>query len=184
MTFSEGWHDQYQRMLRSHQRLLEAAGPSSMGSAEARDRLYHFFQDAYHLKDWLKNDPTTRAQVTAHPKVEGLFNTPGQSVLCLQLCADLCNGVKHLGLTRDAKTGDKTTGFTRQDAYVTLGTIEIKAYVGGAPARSEPQPAHAGATGEHRWFVTSNGQTYDAVDLANEVVVEWEKWLTAQQLLP
>ncbi|MGS2643955.1 hypothetical protein [Streptosporangium sp. LJ11] len=184
MTFSEGWRDQYQRMLRSHQRLLEAVGPGFMGSAEARDRLYHFFQDAYHLKDWIKNDGSDPTVLTTSIRstVESIFGKLAGTPL-LQLAADLCNGVEHLTLTT-AKTGDETTAFTRQDAYVTLETIEIKVYAGGAPTRSEPKPARSGSTGEHRWFVTSNGQTYDAVDLANEVVAEWEKWLTAQKLLP
>ncbi|MFI6454288.1 hypothetical protein ACIBF6_22330 [Streptosporangium amethystogenes] len=57
MTFSEGWRDQYERMLRSRRELSSAAGPGSMGSKAARDILFHFFQDACHLKDWMKNDP-------------------------------------------------------------------------------------------------------------------------------
>lgn len=39
MPLSETWRDQYDRMLRSHQALIAAAGPSTIGSDAARDIL-------------------------------------------------------------------------------------------------------------------------------------------------
>src|SRR5262245_59886006 len=56
------------------------------------DDIYAFFQNCYHLKDWIKNDGT--APIAKRNGVEGYIN----SHPCLQLCADLCNGLKHLKL--------------------------------------------------------------------------------------
>ena len=78
VMLEETWRDQYERMERSHERLLRTADPShDVGSADARDTLFHFFQDAYHLKDWLKNaDPpvltNTQPDSTDRPCVGGL----------------------------------------------------------------------------------------------------------------
>lgn len=177
MTFSEGWRDQYNRMLRSHKRLRVAAGPTSLSSEDARDELYHFFQNAFHLRDWLKKDSSITIPAT---DIESLFSNTSNAVPALQLAADLANGIKHLGLDRPAKTGDKSTAFSNQDVGLTLGVFETVAEF-GPPASELLEPA--AATAEYRWTVTSSGQARDALDLADEVVAEWEKWLAAQGLL-
>ena len=57
-TILAGWREQYERMQRSYARFCAtSAGATSAPSAAARDDLIHFLQDAYHLKDWLKQDP-------------------------------------------------------------------------------------------------------------------------------
>lgn len=156
MPLSEGWRDQYARMLRSHKRLKNAAGPSSVGSDEARDALYHFFQDAYHLKDWIKNDAALTR--TEKDGVEGLFST----VPPMQITADLCNGIKHLKLKR-TRTGDLGTTLASQS--VTIWT------------------AAARPLGQHFWEYTSNGRRGDVLQLADDVVAEWQSWLRGKGLL-
>jgi len=52
------------------------------------DDVYAFFQNCYHLKDWIKNDPSC----SAWSDVEKFINSNKD----LQICADLCNGLKHL----------------------------------------------------------------------------------------
>jgi hypothetical protein len=56
-----------------------------------QDEAYAFFQNCYHLKDWLKNDPTTAAAVNDIEE----FICRSQN---LSLCADVCNGSKYLKL--------------------------------------------------------------------------------------
>lgn len=55
------WPLQYRRMRRSLTRLIafaEGERPSYSGDPdEATDALMHFFQDAFHLKDWIKTTP-------------------------------------------------------------------------------------------------------------------------------
>jgi hypothetical protein len=52
----------------------------------ARDDLIHFFQDAYHLKDWLKHDPVSSS-------VTGTVEADITADDSLTMCADL--GKRH-----------------------------------------------------------------------------------------
>ena len=47
-----GWRSQYELMKRTYARLSEA----HVSSIDYDDDLQHFFQDCWHLKDWIKND--------------------------------------------------------------------------------------------------------------------------------
>jgi hypothetical protein len=155
-----GWREQYDRMRRSYERLTAiAAGRTAGSSDEARDALFHFFQDAYHLKDWIKNDPAVMTT-----DVEGLINNTD----VLRLCADLCNGTKHFQLTR-ARTGDVSTAFTSQSV-----SVRPAAAGSGEP----PRPAL------HKWSVSSYGKDYEALALAADVVRAWQQWLQQERLLP
>ena len=140
-------------MLRSHQRLVDyAEGKGVSGSAPVRDALFHFFVDAYHLKDWIKNDPATNRFGTDVETETGKHP--------LNLCADICNGVKHLELTK-ARTGDLTTAVKTQSVTV-----------------------HVGSHSEHSWTVESAGRTSGRVlDLAVEIVTAWDTWLKSKSLL-
>ncbi|KHJ74170.1 hypothetical protein QR64_03020 [Rhodococcus sp. Chr-9] len=84
-------------MSRSYKRMLDVATPSAapLNTGDARDLAYHFFQDAFHLKDWLSNDPETA-------KLNGELHRLFKSNLALGAAADIANGVKHLHLTRSS----------------------------------------------------------------------------------
>jgi hypothetical protein len=159
MTILVGWQEQYGRMMRSHERLSDfAEGRVSASSDDARDALFHFFQDAYHLRDWIKNDPT----VIKSDVEKWIDNTDS-----LRLCADLCNGTKHLRLT-SAKTKDLSTSFESQSVTV------------------RPSPVGSGRPGDaslHGWTVVSGGQSHDAVELSGRVVSAWRTWLRGEGLL-
>jgi hypothetical protein len=158
-----GWREQYHRMRRSLERLTAyAEGRSFADSNEARDALFHFFQDAYHLKDWIKND--VPAQKDAVEDLFGSKRPPG--LLVMQVCADLCNGTKHLALDRPRIAG---TSFVRQHV-----TVRPAAAGSGLP----PDPPM------HAWAVHSGGKEYDVLPLARDVVAEWDRWLAAQGLGP
>ena len=156
----EIWRDQYDRVKRSHARLLRTADSlHDVGSDDARDTLFHFCQDAYHLKDWLKNaDPPVLSNTRA---VEDFVNDKE----AMQICADLCNGAKHFRIDLDLerfppRTGDENTAVTTQSVTV-----------------------HFGAGIEHAWTITSNDNTHDALELAAQVIADWEGWLVGQRLL-
>lgn len=150
-------------MQRSYQRLLRAsqgADPTAQSSEDVRDTLYHFFQDAYHLKDWIGNDSSVAT--TRHKLDVQYINNR----TILQLCADLCNGTKHLSLF-STRTGDLSTGFSSQSVAIHL-----------PPAGSDRLPGYA----EHSWEVTSNNVNYGAVQLAGDVMAEWENVLQTEGL--
>jgi hypothetical protein len=164
VTILTGWREQYDRLLRSHDRLSAIAGGGQHASSdEARDALIHFFQDRWHLADWIANDPAIRIG-------RGAIDAHVNNSQALMLCADLANGTKHFGLDpgRRPRTGDAATAVTRQDVAVRPATI-------GSP--DPPQPAL------HAWRVSSGGQEYDALTLAGDVVREWNQWLQAAGLL-
>lgn len=150
-------------MLRSHKRLAEiATGTARADSNEARDALVHFFQDAFHVRDWIRYDDTV-----PDPVRDGVFQAVRRDIW-LALAADLANGSKHLGLSpsHQPHTGDRSTGFTSQSVTVQLGAT-----------------AH-GPRVLTWWTVTSNGTTHDALDVARAVVVAWNTWLLDQGLSP
>lgn len=156
------WRRQYERMRRSYQRLLgyaEGRTPSE-DAAEAEDALLHFFQDAYHLKDWIRqNEP-------GHSKsVESQFKKPA-GPLPMLLCADLCNGSKHFVLTRSARLGGE---FVSHSVTVRPPT---------AGSSLPPEPAL------HRWTVRWSDGECDALELAAECVAAWNKWLGERSLDP
>jgi len=154
MAIQTGWREQYDRMLRSHRRLVDHAdGRTGAGSDEVRDALFHFFQDAYHLKDWIKNDPGTE------------HLQPGKAVKRskpLRIAADVCNGTKHFGLSEGYTpwTGDRTTAIDSQSVNV-----------------------HIGSHVEHSWTINSNGKPWDALELAGYVIDDWTGWLRCKKLL-
>ncbi len=102
----EGWRDQFERMMRSHAELLRVIAGSENGSAAARDVLYHFVQDANHLKDWLRSDSTSGV---GSVEVERLV----ESIDALRDCRDLCNATKHFR--------DRGTAFVSQSVRVDVG---------------------------------------------------------------
>ena len=95
----QGWQSQWTRV---HSRLddVRAVYTGREGGTEgALDTTLSFFEAVHHLKDWLRNDPSS-----------GITKADGDSLInrspMLQLCADLANGSKHLVLTT-TRTGDK-----------------------------------------------------------------------------
>ncbi|MFC4122022.1 hypothetical protein [Nonomuraea zeae] len=177
MPLSEGWRDQYERMLRSHARLAETAAPSPLDAAEARDRLYHFFQDAYHLKDWLKNDQAAGLDAVTNQALERhITATPA-----LAMCADLCNGTKHLTL-RDGRIPGSPAVFTSQDIDVAF-TPDTCPADPAVPLRLRMIPRSSILVG-HTWVASSNDQRYDVFVLANGVVAAWNDWLDRQGITP
>lgn len=66
-------------------------------SQETEDDIYAFFQNCYHIKDYLKNDPAYTKHTNS--QIESYINR--YRTFALTLCADICNGLKHLSLSRN-----------------------------------------------------------------------------------
>jgi hypothetical protein len=179
MTIFTGWREQYWRMRRSRDRLAAAAtGQLAADSDEARDRLVHFYQDAYHLKDWLKNDPVVPGPARGQALEQHITPT---SVLAL--CADIANGAKHL-LLKSSRTHDSSTGVTSQSVTLRPATVVGRAVIGSSGAATPPVVAAQPQPALHSWIIESNGQTYDALVLADQVIAAWDGWLHTHQLVP
>lgn len=144
-TILTGWREQYERMQRSYTRFCATStGAISVPSAEARDDLIHFFQDAFHLKDWLRQDPATRP-------VTGTLDADVTADDSLTMCADLCNGSKHLSSRPGRRQGPRAE-FAGQGVTVHGPVIQV---TDGQETPANPAPFHT--TGS--WTSTTRQQT-------------------------
>jgi hypothetical protein len=102
-----GYIDQVDRIRRMLDRLTRQDRPP----IEYGDDLWSFSQNCWHLKDWIKNDPSVPARVRR--SIEALVaDSPP-----LMICADLANGTKHLKL-REPRVGAKPF---RWNLFITPG---------------------------------------------------------------
>ena len=81
-----GWPDQYERMVRWRDRILEVQKSES----HTLDLAIAFFQSCYHLHDWLKYTSTVNQS-----KLEQLIVDHFE----IKICKDFCNASKHFSLT-------------------------------------------------------------------------------------
>jgi hypothetical protein len=88
------FQEQFERMDRFMMKVVFATGRP----ADYEDDLWAFFQNAWHLKDWIKNDPATGVESRIEEAVAR--HEP------LMICADLCNRSKHLKLVRKRLDAD------------------------------------------------------------------------------
>ena len=84
-----GWETQLQRVQRWYKRALEAKDP-----VDKQDYLYAFFENAFHLRDWLEN--------TGGATREDL-NTFINSEAEMRLCRDLANSHKHYSISKPSQ---------------------------------------------------------------------------------
>jgi hypothetical protein len=149
------WAQQWSRVERWYLRFSEtnSGRRHDRESDYYQDEAYAFFQNAYHLKDWLKNDPNSSAIVS---DIEQVISQSRN----LSLCADLCNGSKHLRLDRPRASADTKIG----QRHFSVGL-------------SEPQTISA------RYVVESAGASYDAFAVAGGCMQEWRAYLSAKGLL-
>lgn len=92
-----GYMDQLNRV----RRMLERINRQDRSPIEYEDDVWSFFQNCWHLKDWVKNDPSVPARV--RNSIEKLVAAPRP----LMMCADLANATKHLKLTKKPRAGAK-----------------------------------------------------------------------------
>lgn len=89
---NETWKEQYDRMQRSFARLNQKDQFCDM--MDARDVLYHFCSDAFHLRDWIAADlgigEASTNTIAYQINKEAIWPS-----LELSACCDIANGFKH-----------------------------------------------------------------------------------------
>ena len=133
------WRGQLDRVRRWHLRLIEAA---LQGSPDLEDFAYSIFQNCYYLREWAEKT----SDVPTHD-LGVLFSQSHE----LRLCRDLCNGTKHLTISRP-----------RVDANCSIG----REYDPGNPSR-------------FRLFVIADDK-YGLLELANTCMKRWEEFFDKQ----
>jgi hypothetical protein len=167
----QGWQSQWERVQRRLNDVRAVYTGRPGGTDAAIDTVQSFFEAVHHLKDWLRNDPSS-----------GITKDDGDKLingsLALQLCADLANGSKHLALT-SSRTGDRSTRIARNDVTVFPGAA------GGSVAVGPEIPSAPTATGmsAHRFYVASAGAEYDVLQVAEDATGEWHRFLTSKGLI-
>src|SRR5688572_12747241 len=110
MTFRE----QYDRMKRWYGRFqqLDQGRVHDQRADEYLDIVHTFFQNCYHLKDWLRSD--TAIHQSVRDAVEPHVNASRE----LRMCADICNGGKHAVLTSRRSGDNPVTGAKRHSLAI------------------------------------------------------------------
>ena len=80
------WRAQYDRLERGYTRLNKPY----LSSVDNEDDIQHYFQDCWHLKDWIKND------INVNQIVRDNIESEVDNHKSLRIVADLANGSKHL----------------------------------------------------------------------------------------
>lgn len=108
------YREQFDRVTRWYQRFTEidSGRVHNKTSDFYEDEIYAFFLNCYHLKDWIKNDPTVGAAATM---VEDFISSNKN----LSLCVDICNGLQHLVLV-SSRSGQNPQ-FGKRDFHLQLG---------------------------------------------------------------
>ncbi|MEX2029662.1 MAG: hypothetical protein WD906_01645 [Anaerolineales bacterium] len=141
---------QLDRVRRWHERFREI----SEGKVHDRpsdfyqDEVYAFFLNCYHLKDWIRIDP---AASSLSGSVEAFITKTPE----LALCADICNGIKHL-VSSKPRTVERPQ-FGRRNFKVGVGT----------------QPTMIAI----EYTIDTTSGPVDAFDLATRCVHAWEGFL-------
>lgn len=173
LMLNETWPDQYQRMQRSLTRLRDAIAAEA---PEARDALYHFWQDAFHLRDWIIAPPSPKSM---HADTLQLFKDSA----ALGACRDIANGVKHLHLDRGKSwtASGEYAEVTGQSVVINMPRIE--AVVDWSAGEILSSESVGDTSTRYSWTVRVNGADVDAVELAGQAVADWDSWLGERDML-
>lgn len=146
------FHQQFDRVTRWYDRFaqIDSGKVHDMSTDSYEDEVYSFFLNCYHLKDWIINDPTVSVDKTT---VENFINGSQE----LRLCADICNGLKHM--VRNRQRSGKSPEFGKRDFAVQMGgqqqTISVK------------------------YTIETNTGSIDAFALATNCYVAWQSFIAS-----
>jgi hypothetical protein len=96
-----GYRHQLERARRFRGRiydLIHADWGTSPDEIAFQDMMWAFFQNCWHVKDWIKNDPLVPSATKSI-----LVDLAENHSADLKMCQELCNATKHLGARPGAK---------------------------------------------------------------------------------
>jgi hypothetical protein len=120
------------------------------------DYVLAFFQNCWHIKDWIRNDPALPQALRDGIEKE-VMNHPS-----LMICADMANGSKHLSLTRP-----------RVGAGAKHSHRELKVVAG--------DPSQTTIT---YYIATDGNNKVRAMDVARDAIDAWRQILKKSDLGP
>ena len=157
MTELRKHQEQFERMKRWYERIkkIDQGEPHDLSYINLSpdyyyDEVYAFFMNCYHLKDWIKNDDTVKL---LKEDVEDFIKRHE----CMRLCADICNSIKHLNLTRPPKSGQVPKFGSR--------VLSLSLEEGSEPIIGV------------KFSIEAKTGTIDAFELASECVRKWGEFI-------
>ena len=144
----QGWKGQYGRMFRFYKRTMD-----SVDDLDRLDFALTFFQNCYHLKDWIpvmerigKSDWNKKWEQFVSSNIE------------IKICRDICNGTKHLSIT--APSIDKDFAIFREynPFHRVLGTRSTE------------------------FTIYADGQKYSLPDLMFGCIKAWDYFIATELL--
>jgi hypothetical protein len=153
----QNWLTHYARTLRWYARLQKVrAACGQVGiHQDCEDYIYAFFQNCFHLRDWL-----LKSRVIHKSQLDQLF----ESNVELRLCRDICNGTKHMTITRKPSIDADFYTFREYDH------LHIS---------SPSDDPHA----MEKFMIRASGEKWDAFELADRCMQIWNEFLEARGLL-
>ena len=151
MNSSSKYLEQFNRVKRSYERFasIDQGRLHECPSNFYKDDVDAFFQNCYHLKDWIINDENVE---TTRNEVETFITNN----IDLRTCADICNKIKHLKLNREPRSG-----FDPQ-----FEQTKYKLGVGGHPT-----------TISVKYTIDTLNGLIDAFELATRCLEAWRKFI-------
>lgn len=150
-TWNEQW-DRVNRYYSRFKRINDGCDGHGDPSDYFFDDMWAFFQNCYHLKDWLKKDKFISSKIR---KPVEYYITKTES---LAICADLANSLKHMKFSSDNNHKPRTGKEPKRASR----SMSVN---GGSPVVTLK------ANIEHK------GRIIDAFDLATECMAAWRAYL-------
>ena len=146
----------YHAMMRAYAKLHRISvdnGPNIVNT-EAADLAEAFFNQCYHLKDWIKKDPAVGPRVD----VEAYIRNVG----ALRIVADYCNSLKHAGLDQKSRSGGQV------ENVLTHLKMDItpRGFVSSAQVE-----------------IILGGKRYNAYKLATDCVAAWRTFFALNSII-
>lgn len=142
----------YRQQLARVKRFLNRIEAPITDQVEYEDMLWAFFQNCWHLKDWITND------ASAPQTLKDAVNR--EPVYVLQLCADVANSSKHLKLWDKHPDG----------WHEAKASNDVNAFLGESLVPGETRVRF-----ECSYFITDKtGVESPALEVAKAAVSEWE----------
>jgi hypothetical protein len=154
------WHEQYGRMMRWFKKFerISKAG-KIVDTVDALDVIYAFFQNCYHLKDWVAKDASLPTSIRLG--VDRAISENNSMIIC----DCLANGTKHkeLSMTRRRKA---------INSIVFRPKIELT-IVADHPEKSK---------GYYAWnlVINDNEMEIKGIDLARNCIIFWSTYLKSE----
>jgi len=145
-------------LVRWYRRLQDAYRPKKVLDYDYADDVSNiFFIYCYHLKDWLRNDDSIKIK---SKDIEAFVS----SSTPLSICGDLANGRKHLALSGLRSKAKNLKAHPAINMTFSVGS------------KSNSKTSYTKT-------IEVDDRSYDALELAEECMKEWQSFLKANELI-